>query len=125
MVQGLQDTAVPPWFTRDYFDRVVKAMGGRDVVDTFMRYYELSGVGHVLGGSGADSYSGLDLITAWVENGTAPYQITAKHVDDKGEVEFTRPHFPYPDLAFWDGVSDPKDAGSFIPKRSVKGFWKL
>lgn len=43
LAQGLQDMAVPPWFASNYYKRVLEALGGREAVDEFMRYYELPG----------------------------------------------------------------------------------
>jgi hypothetical protein len=70
------------------------------------------GVSHVSGGPGADTWDGLAIIAAWVENGTAPDNITAEHWENDAVV-FTRPLFPYPLHAYYDGVGDPLVASSF------------
>lgn len=67
---------------------------------------------HVSGGPGADTWDRLGVIAAWVENGTAPYNITASHlVDDV--IEFTRPLFPFPLQAYYNGTGDVTLASSF------------
>ncbi|RDW91434.1 carboxylic ester hydrolase-17 [Coleophoma crateriformis] len=114
MLQGLLDEAVAPWFAQDYFERVVTAMGGRQEVDPFFRYFEMPGVNHVSGGPGADTFDELALIAAWVENGTAPEVIIASHVVND-VVEFTRPLYPWPLQAYYNSTAggNVSEASSF------------
>ena len=44
MAQGLRDYAVPPWFARDYYQRVITTMGGYESTVDFFRYYEMPGM---------------------------------------------------------------------------------
>ncbi|KAI1611715.1 feruloyl esterase [Exophiala viscosa] len=101
MSQGLRDYAVPPWFARDYYQRVITTMGGYESTVDFFKYYEMPGVNHVSGGPGADTWDEIGLIAAWVERGEAPGTIMASHLDD-GVVNFTRPLYPYPSLPYYN-----------------------
>jgi hypothetical protein len=118
--QGLADPAVAPSFALDYYNRVVHTVG-----DDFLLLYEMPGVGHVAGGPGADTFNGLGAVAAWVEDGIKPYDITASHLNDDESVAFTRPLFPYPELAFYNGFGDINVSTSWVPKQSTTGFWSL
>jgi glutamine amidotransferase-like uncharacterized protein len=72
----------------------------------------LAGVGHVSGGPGADTWDQMGVIASWVENGTAPYSIVASHIEN-GNVAFTRPHFPFPLQAYYNGTGNSSLASSF------------
>jgi hypothetical protein len=121
--QGLGDPAVAPSFALDYYQRVVVALGGRNVTDEFILFYEMPGVAHVSGGPGADTYDALASVAAWVEEGVKPYNITASHSSSNGTVEFTRPLYPYPELAHYRGCGDKNLSSNWIPKTSSTGQW--
>jgi feruloyl esterase len=59
-----------------------------------------------------------------VEHGTAPNTIIAtKLQDDKDRskgILMTRPLCPFPELAVYDGKSDPKDASAFACRISAR-----
>ncbi|KAE9968298.1 hypothetical protein EG327_011114 [Venturia inaequalis] len=124
MTQGLNDVAVAPGFARDLFERVGGAMTpeGRD---EFMRFFEMTGVNHVSGGPGADTYDALGLLVDWVENGNAPEMIVAKRLDDDGNLEFERPLFRYPMVAAYKGRGNISDWRSFEPVDGSAPFWDL
>jgi feruloyl esterase len=122
MTQGLNDVAVAPGFARDLYERVRLVMG--DGRDDFMRFYELPGVNHVSGGLGADTYDALGLLVDWVEKGHAPETVVAKHLDDEGHAEFTRPLYRYPFVAGYKG-GDVFDWRSFEPINGDAPFWDL
>ena len=48
----------------------------------------------------------------WVENGTAPEKVVLTKTDDKNEA-MSRPVFPYPQKAVYDGKGDPNKESSF------------
>jgi hypothetical protein len=122
MTQGLNDVAVAPGFARDLYERVGLAMG--DGRDDFMRFYELPGVNHVSGGLGADTYDALGLLVDWVEKGNAPETVVAKHLDDEGHAEFTRPLYRYPFVAGYKG-GNVFDWRSFEAINGDAPFWNL
>jgi feruloyl esterase len=83
-------------------------------IEEFMRLYLLPGVLHCGAGPGPDprDVDWLELIRDWVEQGHAPERvIMSKKV--KGEVVFTRPVFPYPGIAEYNGYGDPNEESSF------------
>jgi hypothetical protein len=123
MTQGLNDVAVAPGFARNLYERVGQAMGFER--DEFMRFYELPGVNHVSGGPGADTYDALGLLVDWVEKGNAPETVVAKHLDDEGIVEFTRPLFRFPMVAGYKGTGNVSDWKSFEPVDGSAPFWNL
>lgn len=123
VTQGLQDVAVAPGFARDFWERAGLAMGGGR--EEFMRFYEMPGVEHVSGGPGADMYDALGIIVGWVEEGVAPDVVVASHLDDGGEVEFTRPLYQYPLVAGYDGTGDVDSWESFVPVNGSAPYWDL
>lgn len=122
MTQGLNDVAVAPGFARNLFERVGAAISS-EVRDGFMRFFEMPGVNHVSGGPGADTYDALSLLVDWVEKGRAPETIEAAHLDDDGNVEFTRPLFRYPMVAGYNGSGNVSDWRSFEPIDGSAPFW--
>jgi feruloyl esterase len=72
----------------------------------------LPGVLHCGGGPGPSDVDWLSIIRNWVENGEAPDRIiTKKVVSDK--IVLSRPVFPYPRKAIYDGKGDPNMESSF------------
>ncbi len=122
MTQGLQDVAVAPGFAKDLWERVGVAMG-EGVRRSFMRFFEMPGVNHVSGGPGADQYDALGALVDWVERGIAPDVIVASHLDEDGNVEFTRPLYQHPMIAGYDGTGDAKSWESFGPVSGSVSFW--
>ena len=125
--QGWADNLALPRETIDYYDTVVKTMGGRAETEGFFRLFMLPGVNHCGGGAGADAADFLDYLEAWVERGKAPDQILTAHVEsdstffypyhafpsNSAQPTFTRPAYPYPLRAVYQGKGDPNDATSF------------
>ena len=107
---GWNDPGPSPLNTISYYDEVLATMGPDQ--DDWMRLFLVPGMGHCTGGIGPDQADFLGAIEDWVENGVAPARITASRVR-QGEVDMTRPLCPYPEVATWDGTSDPNDAESF------------
>lgn len=80
-----------------------------------IRLFLLPGVLHCGGGPGPSGTNWMQLIQDWVERGTAPERVVVtKKV--RGEVILSRPVFPYPARAVYDGVGDPSVEGSFLRK---------
>ncbi|HIF20423.1 MAG TPA: tannase/feruloyl esterase family alpha/beta hydrolase [Gemmatimonadetes bacterium] len=67
---------------------------------------------HCAGGPGPDQVESLDVIQAWVEDGSAPDQVLAARRTN-GEVEMQRPICAYPAVARYDGTGDAKREESF------------
>ena len=68
------------------------------------------GMFHCRGGVGPDRLDAMTALINWVENGTAPATITAAQVD-KGKPVRTRPLCPYPQVARYRRLRQPRRRG--------------
>jgi feruloyl esterase len=99
-------------------------------IDSFYRYFQISGMAHCRGGPGANMIGQginashsldpdsnvLTAIVRWVEEGIAPETIRGAKVkeDSKAQgVQFQRNHCRYPKRNQYDGKGDPKKAESW------------
>ncbi len=127
---GWNDEAVLPAKTVDYYETVQRTLGGRKATEDFFRLFMLPGVNHCAGGIGADAVDFLGYLEDWVERGQAPDKILAAHPkeaatlssypyrpfpSDPSTVSFTRPVYPYPQRAKYQGSGDPNNAAHFQP----------
>lgn len=108
---GWADQAIPPEGTIAYFDAVREALGGAAERDAFMRLYMIPGLYHCAGGE-LDRFDFLTAVMDWVESDATPERITA-WTEREGEVTRTRPVYPYPDVARYEGEGNVDDAASF------------
>ena len=113
--QGWEDQQVVPANYVDYYETVTRTMGGADETQDFFRLFMLPGVGHCYGGPGADVVDYLTYLEDWVERGQAPDALMAKHYD-KHQLTFSRPVYPFPDVARYSGHGDVNDAANWIRK---------
>ena len=126
---GWSDPAISPLNAVSYYESVQAKMG-KDSTNSFMRLYMIPGMGHCIGGPGATFFGQLGTATPkgstnpgiytaleqWVEKGIAPNEvIAAKSLDDNTgkSPQVTRPLCPYPQVAHYNGTSDPNDYRSF------------
>jgi tannase/feruloyl esterase len=144
VAQGGNDALEIPGAIFDYYDMVVRTMGGRASTMDFFRLFLVPGMNHCSAGDGAFAVDYLTYLEAWVEHGQAPDVMIGAHVDSKyliehtegsndGEkifwgafkltfpldpevpVTFTRALYPYPLHAKYKGSGDPSDARNFAP----------
>ncbi len=121
MYQSWQEAAIPPAGLVDYYEHVVKAMGGLSKTQKFARLFMVPGEGMCSGfsvGHYQGAWNALDVIEKWRETGVAPAKIITSHRVG-GEVDRTHPICPYPQAAIYKGKGDPLDASSFtcgLPK---------
>jgi feruloyl esterase len=126
MYQGWSDPSVSPRDTIDYFTRLQTSLGGAESAGATARLFMMPGMGHCSGGAGADRFDYLAALEQWVEQGQAPEVLIGHHLADTpaylsvktfpipaDEIAFTRPVFPFPDRAVYDGLGDPKAATSY------------
>ena len=128
LYQGWDDAEVTPMNTIDYFETMRATMGGSEPTAQFARLFMLPGVAHCRRGPGADAVDWLTLLENWVERGDAPDQALAHHlVESQGYMglprlryplpedsyDWTRPVFPYPDLARYSGDGPASDAANW------------
>jgi feruloyl esterase len=133
MMQGWADTSVIPDGTVDYYETATRTMGGPEATGDFFRLFMMPGVGHCdhAGLTGADVIDGIDnleVMEAWREKGRKPAALTAYRLRkyegsgsfwpqgtpvDPANVAFSRPLFPYPQVARYKGSGDANAASSF------------
>jgi pimeloyl-ACP methyl ester carboxylesterase len=109
---GWSDQHISPRYTIAYHEAMVKTMG-QSSMDAFMRMYLVPGVAHCGGG---DGHPNLDLVTNvvdWVEHGKAPETITTFRTDSSSVVTSSRPVYPYPAVAKYNGTGDVNAAASY------------
>ena len=117
MWQGWSDNGIPPSGTVDYYDVLARRMGGLGSTQQFARLFMVPSVYHCGG-----SYAGAtvpDMIypmVQWVENGSAPEQLTASYTVSGAKL--TRPVYPYPEIPRYNGSGDPNAESSFHPVAS-------
>jgi hypothetical protein len=111
---GWADPAISPYGTIAYYHALTQRMGGTDATQRFARLFMLPGVAHCGAGQGPDAFDALTPTLAWVENGVAPDRLVATKRQDDAVVR-TRPVFPYPTVARYDGSGSIDDAANFVP----------
>jgi feruloyl esterase len=123
LFHGLEDTAISPLDTLDYYDRITAK--GHSKAD-FTRLYLAPGVGHCAGGRGPGAFGQLpltmtgdpttDMVTAldhWVTKSVAPAMINATPTLGKPDAPGSRPLCPYPEVARYDGRGDVMKSASY------------
>lgn len=109
---GWADTALPAEGTIDYYRQVL----AHDPNATeYCRLFLVPGCLHCGGGPGASQVDWLAAIADWVEHGKTPDQLIASK-GGQGPTMVTRPLFPYPQTAVYQGSGDPNSAQSFVAK---------
>jgi hypothetical protein len=107
------DYAQSPYAGVQYYRSVVARMG-RSTADGFLRLYVTPGADHM--GTGAPSnVDMLDVLSDWVENGTAPGDLVqvAQQLAPPFPVIASRPMCRYPTYPRYRGRGDPNDAKNF------------
>jgi len=110
LAHGLADVLVSTRATEQYYQRL-QAQFGPATVDSFVRYYEVPGLGHAVSSVFNATWDSLTALEQWVEKGTAPTgQITT---DTAGVPGRTRPLCDYPRWPSYKGSGDLNVAASF------------
>ncbi len=112
MFHGWNDPALSALSTISYYEDVQKK--DKDV-QSYIRLFLLPGVLHCSGGPGPDQVEWLKLIRNWVENDKAPERVIMSKKKD-GKTVMTRPVFPYPKAAVYNGKGDTNIETSFTEK---------
>ncbi len=144
MWHGGSDLQVQPDLAIAYHEGVQKQLGAQGA-DEVMRLFVLPGVGHCNGGDGADQVDTIAALMKWVELKQAPeYLVTGKLAarparggggaerEDFGPpyvepanpaLAYTRPVYPYGNIAKYNGSGDPTAYRSYSPvKADVKSL---
>lgn len=137
---GAEDNTVEPAGTIAYYEAVQKEMGEK-LTDSVMRFFLLPGVGHCGGGDSANQIDILTPLMAWVETSKAPEVIVAgkpvpqtrtgggggrgqaapgappsypPYALPDGPTVYTRPIYPFPNVAKYKGSGDTNDAANYV-----------
>ena len=110
---GLADQLIPAEGTIDYYKRLQQRMGGEEKTAEFARLFLAPGVDHGFRGPGATPVGQGEAIIRWVEEGEAPERLMAERRDSNGKVVRTRPLFPFPKVAKYDGSGSTDEAENF------------
>lgn len=121
LYHGWLDNSTSSFVSVDYYSDVAEAMGGPDELHDWFRLFMIPGMGHC-GGRIGDTRLGVDgetnidmgMIVNWVENRVAPDQLIASYFDEDENLVRTRPVFPYPQVARYDGSGSIDDAANFV-----------
>jgi hypothetical protein len=141
--QGAEDAVVQQQSTIAYYQGVQRLVGEQSA-DSFLRFFLLPGVAHCIGGEGPAQVDVLSPLMAWVEQGRRPAMLVAgKPANQKlaipGEgaqdpanarprfpfavpaqpAMLTRPIFPFPNIARYDGNGDKNNPASYRPVKST------
>jgi hypothetical protein len=114
LAHGLIDELIPVQGSIEYYDRVVRRMGGLKATQKFARFFLLPGVNHSVQGPGPAPTRLLESIVSWVEEGKAVEVLRGEQRDASGRVTRTRPLFPFPRTAKYRGRGNPDEAGSYV-----------
>ena len=113
LYHGWSDPGISATGTIGYYDAVTKAAGGKDKADEFVKLFMVPGMHHCQGnGPGPNTFDMLTALENWVERGTAPTRVVAKHTS-VGIVDRTRPLCAYPQAARYTGTGSVDAAESF------------
>jgi feruloyl esterase len=112
---GWADPQIVAGSSTEYYERVLKTMGGAANVMNSYRLFMVPGMAHCGGGTGTSTFDMLAALEQWVENGKAPDTIAASRVTS-GKVDRTRPLCAYPQRAVYKGSGSIDDAASFVCK---------
>lgn len=102
MYHGWNDAALSAYATIQHYE---EAMQKDKDLQSYIRLFLLPGVLHCGGGTGPDNIDFVRLIQDWVENGKAPERIVLSKME-KGKTVMTRPVFPFPKEAIYNGKGD-------------------
>lgn len=113
MYHGWNDPALSAYTAIEHYE-AAKAKDGN--IEDYIRLFMLPGVLHCGGGPGPSQADWLSLVRAWVEEDKAPERIVVSKTENN-KVVMTRPVFPYPGTAVYNGAGDPNAESSFIQKK--------
>lgn len=111
LYHGWNDPSISPLNTIDYYEQAVatwrtqtKQPADSSSDPDFIRLFLVPGMLHCSGGPGADRFDAVSALERWVEQGQAPNELEASHVQD-GKPTFTRPLCAYPRAATYDAAT--------------------
>jgi feruloyl esterase len=109
---GWNDPALSALATIRHYEEALKVDAN---ISEAVRLFLLPGVLHCGRGPGPSHTDWLGHLIEWVETGNPPEKVLMTK-NEKRIVLMTRPVFPYPNKAVYDGKGDPNAAASFYMK---------
>ncbi len=110
--QGWSDFAMTPFRTIEFYKTIQQDLGS-ERTDNFARLFMAPGMFHCFGGPGPDTFDYLTALERWVEKGSAPKSMVARHFDETGRVDRIRPLCAFPQVARYKGTGSIDRASSF------------
>jgi hypothetical protein len=120
---GAADSGASPLMVLNYYDAVRRLMGAQ-AADRFMTLYLAPGVYHCGGGPTPARTDYLTPLMQWTETGQHPDRIVVNYLKSPTDptIEKTRPVFPYPFIAKYDGTGDRNKAENYVKAPPVQRF---
>ncbi|RSM57734.1 tannase/feruloyl esterase family alpha/beta hydrolase [Actinoplanes sp. ATCC 53533] len=113
---GWADSAIPPVGTLDYYQRLWQRDGSLRQTQQYARVFMVPTMYHCADGSALTEFDPLPELVRWTEHGAAPDRVVAVgRTEPQGPVVRSRPVFPYPLRARYDGSGSVDDANNFVP----------
>lgn len=109
---GWSDPALSAYTSVNHYEA---AVAQDSALAESVRLFLLPGVLHCGGGPGPGGTNWIRLIQEWVERDIVPERVVVTKKAE-GKVVLSRPVFPYPAQAVYNGVGDPSVEGSFVRK---------
>jgi len=113
MYHGWSDQAIAPGNSVNYYESVVRNLGGPAKASNDVRLFMVPAMAHCGGGEGPNDFDKMTAIQDWVEHGQAPATMIASRITRSGTVERTRPLCVYPKIAKYKGSGSTDDAANF------------
>jgi feruloyl esterase len=116
LFHGWADAEAPAEPTVDYYRQVVDTTfrGTAGAARNNVRLFMFPGLGHCEGGPGCNEFDLLEALVAWVENGTAPDYVVARHRTN-GVVDNQRRVCAWPQRAVYAGpVNGQNDRRNWV-----------
>jgi hypothetical protein len=126
---GTYDPEIPTMGSVDYWNKLVRTMGGVQQTEKFARFFVAPGAGHVMSAAGPapkdaqgtapGNGTALGAVVDWVEHQQAPTQLigvtgpTAGIFNTNGSTTMTRPICLYPLVARYTGHGSTNEARNF------------
>jgi feruloyl esterase len=115
---GTADAIVPMQDAVNYYERVISEQGSLEQTQSFFRLFLVPGMDHCGGGAGPSAigqgiappsedsqYTLFTALLKWVEAGIPPAQVIG--TGTKGETQYQRPIYPYPQVPHYIEGKDP------------------
>jgi len=111
MYHGWADPGIAPRNSVNYYNSVIDKLGKAATANS-IRLFMVPGMGHCGGGDGTSTFSMIDALSKWVEQGKAPERIEAARVR-AGKTDRTRPLCPYPQVGVYNGSGSTDESANF------------